>query len=239
MVKLWRARPILLLMLVLSGCAGRSGERELPASALPVAADAPLQALRQQSAQSRRLADWLEAGRQALAADRLMLPAEDNAYDWFLRVLQEDGENPIAHWGMRQINDRYLELARQAFEQGDAARAETLLQRAGQIASSPEAINALRQRYRKAIDAVPVVPSNTYLLPLPALTGRDQQIQQLLAEVAVRARDLPSRLLIVARNDAEGRWIYQNMREAVDGYRLRGNIQLGKPPRVVLIDLES
>jgi hypothetical protein len=41
--------------------------------------------------------------------------------------------------------------------------------------------------------------------------------------------------MIIARTDVEGRWIYQKMRDAVPGYRVRGDIKLGNPPRVQLV----
>ena len=48
-----------------------------------------------------------------------------------------------------------------------------------------------------------------------------------------------SRFVIVARNDAEGRWIYKSMQQAIEGYRLRGNIKMGKRPKVTLIDWKA
>lgn len=191
-------------------------------------------------AEDRQVAQWLAAGRAALAADRLMVPVDDSAYSWFKRVLQRDGTNQQAHWGMRQINDRYLEMAAAAFRRGDARQGEAMLERAGQIATSPQQLATLRQQYRALMPAA-LPPAGaeggSYLLSVQDLTARNEQMVSLLAEVAQRARQVPSRLLIVARSDAEGRWIYQTMRDAVDGYRLRGNISRGDTPKVVLIDV--
>ncbi|MFC6981009.1 hypothetical protein [Microbulbifer taiwanensis] len=58
---------------------------------------------------------------------------------------------------------------------------------------------------------------------------------ELLRGAAQRIRRGELRVIIVARNDAEGRWIYQQLREAVPGYRVRGDIKLGSPPRLLLI----
>jgi hypothetical protein len=43
--------------------------------------------------------------------------------------------------------------------------------------------------------------------------------------------------LIIARTDNEGRWIYQKMREVDPEFRVRGDIKLGSPPRVVLVPI--
>ena len=40
--------------------------------------------------------------------------------------------------------------------------------------------------------------------------------------------------MIIARTDVEGRWVYQKMREAAPGYRVRGDIKLGSPVRIIL-----
>ena len=57
---------------------------------------------------------------------------------------------------------------------------------------------------------------------------------QMLAGIAQRIRQHQMRVIIVARDDSEGRWIYGQLRQAVPGYRVRGDIKLGNPPRLLL-----
>jgi len=40
--------------------------------------------------------------------------------------------------------------------------------------------------------------------------------------------------LIRARTDEEGRWIYKTMKDAVSGYRLRGNIEAAATPGIII-----
>ena len=80
--------------------------------------------------------------------------------------------------------------------------------------------------------------ANEFALDRLQLSTRDPALVKRLAEVAQQAKQLQSRLVIVARNDNEGRWGYQQMRQAVSGYRVRGNIKLGSVPHIVLIDME-
>ncbi len=105
-----------------------------------------------------------------------------------------------------------------------------MLRGALQVAATPAQVQAVRDKYRDQLDKV-------FALASADLGARNAAIREELAAIARRAREADSRLLIVARNDAEGRWMYQQMREAVDGYRLRGNIEIAPRPRVVLIDL--
>jgi hypothetical protein len=48
----------------------------------------------------------------------------------------------------------------------------------------------------------------------------------LLEDIAKKARELDAFFLITAPNDDQARWMFSVMREAVQGYRLRGNIEL-------------
>ena len=183
----------------------------------------------------RRLVRMLLARAQkALHADQLMTPTNDNAYGWYQQVLSHDADNAEAHWGMRRIGTRYAELAEQAYLAGDRYKAEAFLERAERVSLSPQQARTIRQRY-----AVKEVPANEFVLDSRSLSARNNAVIEQLAKVAQLARQESSRLTIYARNDAEGRWIYKQMRSAVDGHRLRGNIQIGRPPRVVLIDLKS
>ncbi len=173
----------------------------------------------------------LASAERALARDRLTVPQYDNAYSWYQQVLAFDEANAEAHWGMSQITERYLQLAEQAFSRGGRGKGELMLQRALAISATAEQANSVRSRFKAQ-------PSDTeFLLATADLTARNDTITTRLAELALVAKKVKSRLLIVARSDAEGRWIYQKMREAVDGHRLRGNIEIGSVPRIVLLDL--
>jgi len=185
----------------------------------------------QREAERHHLRVLLANAEKALAADRLMVPVTDNAYSWYQDVLALDELNPEAHWGMKQITVRYLQLAEQAFVSGRVEEAERMLQGAEKISATPPQIATLRERYRQQSS------DNEVYLPVAELARRGEKIQQRLTDLAQRAKESRSRLLIVARNDGEGRWIYQQMRSAVDGYRLRGNIEVGRVPRIVFIDL--
>lgn len=227
-----------LAMLLLVACAGSSAPpKSLPPS-VSSAATAELEQKRkvalQASAaerQAEQLRYFLAYAQQAFADDKLMSPALDSAYYWYQQALSIDELNTEAHWGMRQITARYLQLADQAFSSGRIEHAERMLQGAGRVSATPKQLDELRQRYRlEAAD-------NEFYLSQKDLLARNNNIQQQLFALAEQAKKNDSRLLIVARTDAEGRWIYKQMRTAVLGYRLRGNIELGRVPRVVLIDL--
>lgn len=184
----------------------------------------------EKAVRERQLRTLLALAQQALADDRLRSPRDDNAYDWYQQVLAIDELNAEAHWGMQQITARYLALAEQAFGSGRLEVAEQMLFGAEQVAATPAQARALRDKFRQQFS------DNEFRLDTTALSARNQSAQQQLTALA-RTLTAQQRLLIVARNDTEGRWIYQQMRTAIDGFRLRGNIELGRVPRVIVIDM--
>lgn len=212
-------------------CIGPSDQRLLPLTVTTTPPQSVGQTVRPEAIRRNTIGDLLASARLALANDRLMIPQSDSAYSWYQQVLSLDEHNGEAHRGMAQITARYLQLAEQAFVSGRVEKAERMLDGAERISATPAQTAVLRQRYRQR------VAENETRLSIPELTLRSEKITAQLVALAGQAQAASSRLLIIARTDAEGRWIYQQMRAAVKGYRLRGNIELGRQPRVVLIDL--
>jgi hypothetical protein len=69
-----------------------------------------------------------------------------------------------------------------------------------------------------------------------ALAARDPKLSESLQALALKVQRNDNAIVIVSRSDAEGRWIYQEMKKALPGYRLRGDIRIGKIPKIVLQD---
>ena len=182
--------------------------------------------------QQKKIKYYLFNALEALEGGRLMRPKHDNAYDWFSQVLWLDGTHAEAHRGMREIGAAYLRLAEQAYQVDNRARAELMLQRAQWVSASPEAVAALKAKY-----PTPPKANNEFRLAVNELNQKSDELVARLADLAEQAKSLPSRLLIVARSDREGRWIYKQMRDSVEGYRLRGNIEVGHRPKIILIDM--
>lgn len=77
---------------------------------------------------------------------------------------------------------------------------------------------------------------DTVMLSQDGVSARNRQTRHMLAQLAALAKSWDSRMTIIARNDAEGRWIYQQMREAISDYRLRASLEIGRQPRIVFLD---
>ena len=184
----------------------------------------------QQSEIERVIADVLFEGLQALEDDRLLTPLEDNAYSRFQRVLALDSENQIAREGVEQILLRYVALSQQASRRGLFDNAEELLGRAKFIDEDHPALAqalSLLKEERESGDLIFNFDSNEVL-------DRSEAMVSQLGHIAEQARDRQAFFLITAPNDNLARWMYLQMRNAVEGYRLRGNIELANQTSIRL-----
>lgn len=198
----------------------------------PVVEEVPLQEDANTSAFARTmlLADILYAARTAYEDNRLMSPAGDNAYDRFIEVLQLDPGNEVAMQGIRDIVQRYIDLADAATALGKFTEAGGLLARAASLDPEQSGLAAARARLESArrnkID--------TYELDPEGLRSQSLEMMTRLGDIAQQIMRNEATFLINARSDDEGRWIYKVMREAVGGYRLRGNIDISGTPTILV-----
>jgi len=184
-------------------------------------------ALREQ----RVIADTLYEGIKALNANRLLTPPEISAYRYFSQVLAVDPSNAVAKQGIQDIAAKYLQLAEQAGRQGQFDSAKTFLSRAEQVDSFHAGLapaKAMLEAEINSTDLVMGISAAELSRQSPALVGQ-------LEEIAIKARDSGAFVLITAPNDTQGRWIYAQMQAAVQGYRLRANIELGETPTIRLV----
>lgn len=179
---------------------------------------------------ARLLADMLYDAKNAFDDNRLMLPAGNSAYDLYQQVLVLDPGNAVALQGIEEIVLRYVSLADDALNTGKYDEAGGLLDRAARLNRESPAVadgrNRLLQARQNRVDVVELDPQG--------LRDRSLEVMSTLAEIAQRIQSDQSTFLIRARTDEEGRWIYKTMREAVGGYRLRGNIDIASDPGLVI-----
>jgi hypothetical protein len=179
---------------------------------------------------ARLMADMLYDARIAYENNQLMTPSGRSAYDRYREVLSFDPENAVAKQGLVDIVLRYVELANIEMAQGEYDNAASLLQRGTSILPDrPELADA---RSRLAVARQTKIENH----PLDPDGLRNQSLEMMneLARIAQSIREREATFLINARTDDEGRWIYKVMREAVGGYRLRGNIGVSGTPAVLI-----
>jgi hypothetical protein len=180
-----------------------------------------------------RLDALLDAGDQALADERLLTPIDDCAYDYYRAALLVAPDHPAPLHGLGLVADRYIALADQAAQRGQYALAASMLERARIVdATRPgiaetEAMIELRSSAKRQATA----------LDANQLTQHDPAVAQQLERLGARAKAADAWVVIRARNDAEGRWIYQQMANGPGERRIRAELTLGSPPGVELLEI--
>ncbi len=196
------------------------------------------------------IGELLDKAEQDVLADRLTTPVSNNAYDRYKAVLLLDKANQRAALGLRSIAARYMDMARFSIKKRQFSKARKQLSQAiyvnGRTPQAKQLSQDIRQAEKQARLAklkspspAPVIKElnaeqKTFSLNPADLSQRNQSVKSHLASLGQRVQDTREYVLIYARNDSEGRWIYQQMRKASVGYRLRGDIKRHKKPRVVL-----
>jgi len=229
-----RRLPLLALLAALAACQAQP-ERNILLEPLPPVTSEPepvvSSGLSDQEQQRRYIADILYDGMRALRADRLMTPAEDSAYRHFSRALALDPQNTVAQDGLQDIVQRYLQLADTASRQGQFGNAENFLRRAAQVDPDHSGIetayaNLAAERART---------HSVHTFDARELRNRDASLTRQLQELARVVADINAFVLITAPNDEMGRWIYAQLQDGLDGYRIRGDIEIGGQPSVRLV----
>jgi hypothetical protein len=241
------------ILLVLAGCAGfdpfgRGGRASAPAPpATPAAsvppaepAPAPLSAdgsapapltrpgASLTDADRREVRRLLRAADYAITDNQLTEPPGVSALARYQQVLVIDPDNPDARYGIQGIVDRLIEQARAAAAQRRFAEAERILDQARAVDADHPGIDpaetqiALVQSARR--ESFPLDPAGVDARAVPVVAT--------LREAGAASRAPGCRAIIRARNDAEGRWIYQAMSTAPGTERIRAEIQITGTPAV-------
>lgn len=244
---LCRLSAILMAMSLVSACSTILPKQQSAKLPINTAENTPASATLER-VDKTLLKDYLFQGLQALDAQHLSEPFQNSAVDFFTRALDVDPDNQMAKDGLSRVADRYLTLAKEAAADGSFSVSNTYLSKARRFGG-----DAIPAQLEQKVYTKPRSPqkqtgksqskakkmSNEFLLPVVDLDKRGERINLRLTEIAVKAMRADSRITIEARNDAEGRWIYQQMRSVLVDYRLRGNIVRGSIPKVTLIDLTN
>jgi hypothetical protein len=166
--------------------------------------------------------DILYAALQALDEDRLLTPVDDNAHARFKRVLAMDSRNELALEGLQNIVERYLELAGESMRRGAFDEAEIMLGRARFVDANHPGILIAEEALAQEKNSDDLF----FELDYPIYAARSELAQNELADIARQTQEHEAFFLITAPNDDLARWMVSVMRDAVSGYRLRGNIEL-------------
>ena len=219
----------LLVFGVLASCAAPPEREPESPPAVPQAEDAA------PTYDPARLDELLQAAERALAEDRLLTPQSDNAYQHFQDALALEPDLPEARLGFERIVERYLALANRAIERERWASARSMLDRAAVVDRAHLGISALRRQVELLANA----RREVLRLVQSDVRARTGGVAARLAAFGEHGRQENTRVIIRAASDADGRWIYEQMRNAPGSRRIRASLQIGAPPQVTVLFLAA
>ena len=178
----------------------------------------------------------LDLADHALKRQHLTQPEATSALTYFNLILISDPDHQAARAGLKTIIDQYLEWALRAIEAANYAKANQFLERAARVNPKSSDITAMADRLRQKREEGRL----TEILPAWLLAARretlkstadDAQVNTYLRNLAQKIESLNAKIVIYSFNDAEGRWLYQQL-NANTVHRLRGTLKIDRPSRI-------
>ncbi len=178
----------------------------------------------------------LDLADHALKRQHLTQPEATSALTYFNLILNTDPDHQAARAGLKSIIDQYLEWALRAIEAAHYAKANQYLERAARVNPKSSEIAAVADRLRRKREE----GLHTEIFPDWLLTDRNAAVQSpektaqtsaYLRALARRIETLGAKVTIYSHNDAEGRWLYQQL-NANTTDRLRGTLKIDAPSRI-------
>jgi hypothetical protein len=177
----------------------------------------------------------LEKGDRALKDGRLLTPIDNCAYDFYREALVVAPDHPAALHGLQRVAERYVAMAEQAAEKGQYSAARKWLDHARLVDPQLESIAAAETQIQVRSTAA----RDHTTLDAEQLTSRSAELAGQLKTLGAKAKARDLWVVIRARSDAEGRWIYQQMADSPGDRRIRAELTLGAPPGVDLLQLSA
>jgi hypothetical protein len=91
-----------------------------------------------------RIIELLSLAQRALRSDRLLIPENNNAYQYYQQVLELEPGNSAALFGMDQIVERYVSLGREALDRQDKDKARRYIARGSRVLPGDSRLVALQ-----------------------------------------------------------------------------------------------
>ena len=180
----------------------------------------------------------------AYRAGRLTEPSHDNAYDRFQSVLILEPQNQLARAGVQAVLLNYTDRIRKALKDGHGDFAAQLMRSAETYYPANNLLMDLKKdiarvRAQEDVLLLQQQPADServeFPLPTGALSRKSPAVTDYLARIAERLKETDESILIYARTDAEGRWIYSQLKQASPGYRVRGDIKISQSPKISIL----
>lgn len=174
-----------------------------------------------------RIAILLDEAHSAYTQDRLTIPIEDNAYFKYLQVISIDPRNNMANQGIAEIVEKYLAWAMDAAAAQNYRKAWSYVTKAHSVDEKHPNIQSVSKLIKKR----QLAKHMTFTLSGPRLEKQAESILTELQEIALFIQQNKGTIVITARSDKEGRWIYQHLNNVTQN-RISATFELNTTPKI-------
>ena len=189
---------------------------------------------------------FLTKAERAFRKGNFFYPTHDNAFDRFNAVVLLNPDNQQAKAGLQAILLRYTNVTRDALANGRLDSAKNYLHELEEFYPDQPLVAELRRQLNAKLKTVyrpkeQIMQAEKNLefeeikLSKSELSDKSEAIKNALGSIALRLQSSDESILIFARSDNEGRWIYKQMKEAVSDYRIRGDIRISSIPKIRIL----
>ena len=175
-----------------------------------------------------KIQQLLSSADAAMQHNQLTTPADDNALDRYKLILTLNPSNTLAIAGINRIVERYLAWALDHAERSNLTKARYFVSLAEGIDPAHPNIKPVVNKINDQEDKVVSV------FQLDATSVRNQSVDSgLFATIAARIQRHRAFIIIRARDDRSGRWLYQELNRRVD-FRIEARFEISSNPSVSL-----
>tara|TARA_B110000977_G_C11032169_1_gene475708 strand:+ start:1126 stop:1719 length:594 start_codon:yes stop_codon:yes gene_type:complete len=185
-----------------------------------------------QPQQLRQLTLLLNEADKAIERGRFIAPQFDNANGYYRKVLVLDAGNEQALAGIQNLIEILSLKAKQSLEIDRIRDYRVYTSWIEQIAPSSPVLAELN-----ALDPDRQTSGDSWTIAVSDLKARNSNAKKSIKQAALTAKAYQSRVKIIAPTDADGRWIYQQMRSVADEYLFRSSLIIGDKAKIVVLDV--
>lgn len=176
----------------------------------------------------------LDAAEAAERANHLIYPARGSAMSLYHEVLFTAPGNEHAMAGLTRLAEHHLELAQIALDQGQLLKADAMVSKARMIYPQYPAIDAMSHQ----IELLENASRTRETLDWRLVASRSGDLKPQLYRLGGIAKTGDCRVTINVSNDAEGRWVFQQMNAADGEHRVRARVKIASPAAVDILCFE-
>jgi hypothetical protein len=177
----------------------------------------------------------LDAAEAAERREHFIYPAHGSAMSIYHDVLFSDPENTHAQAGLTRLAEHYLVQAQTALNRDQLLKADSMVSKARMIYPDYPPVETMAHQ----IALVESAARTRETLDWRLVAERSQVLTPKLQRLGGIAKAGDCRVTINVSNDAEGRWVFQQLNSAPGDARVRAQVKIASPAAVDILCFED